>query len=191
MVSSGEEQRIRTLFHELKLADEQITPRFLEARHPEQDRLEPGFPQERINSAPVRVSRALRFATALLVACGILFSVVLFFRHGQNQQPPNNSVATGAAGTPTGTAANPPPKNVAAQGDRSQVHRSRVPKPAVRLESAALLRLRIRRDAIAISRWQSPTAGFLHSPGDELLRSLPLLNQASREMEVFLPSRLN
>ena len=45
------------------------------------------------------------------------------------------------------------------------------------------------RDAKAIQSWQSPTATLMDSPSDELLKSLPQLNQTVDELKSFLPSR--
>jgi len=47
------------------------------------------------------------------------------------------------------------------------------------------------RNAVAISSWQSPTTALLRSPGDEVLTSLPQLNQSANELKSFLPSRSN
>ncbi|MGH9969254.1 MAG: hypothetical protein ACREBG_15840 [Pyrinomonadaceae bacterium] len=46
-------------------------------------------------------------------------------------------------------------------------------------------------EASFVSDWQSPTRAFLRSPGDELLRSVPQLNQSSLELGSFLNSGLN
>jgi hypothetical protein len=45
------------------------------------------------------------------------------------------------------------------------------------------------RDAKAIESWQSPTAALLDSSSDELLKSLPQLNQSVDELKSFLPNQ--
>jgi len=47
------------------------------------------------------------------------------------------------------------------------------------------------RDAKAIESWQSPTATLLDSSSDELLKSLPQLNQTVDELKSFLPVQLS
>ena len=44
------------------------------------------------------------------------------------------------------------------------------------------------REAKAISTWQSPTSALLKSQNDELLKSLPQLNQSADDLKSFLPN---
>jgi len=46
-------------------------------------------------------------------------------------------------------------------------------------------------DAKAIESWQSPTATLLDSSSDELLKSLPQLNQTVDELNHFYPAVLS
>jgi len=48
---------------------------------------------------------------------------------------------------------------------------------------------RATREAKTIASWQSPTATLLDSQSDELLKSLPQLNQTVDELKSFLPSQ--
>jgi hypothetical protein len=44
-------------------------------------------------------------------------------------------------------------------------------------------------DAKTVASWRSPTATLLDSQSDELLKSLPRLNQTVEELNSFLPSQ--
>jgi len=43
-------------------------------------------------------------------------------------------------------------------------------------------------DAVALSTWKSPTAIFMESPSGSEINSLPQLNQAAKELQLFLPN---
>ena len=43
-------------------------------------------------------------------------------------------------------------------------------------------------DAVALSTWKSPTAIFMESPSGSEINSLPQLNQAAKELQLFLPT---
>ena len=43
-------------------------------------------------------------------------------------------------------------------------------------------------DAVALSTWKSPTAIFMESPSGFEINSLPQLNQAAKELQLFLPT---
>jgi len=43
-------------------------------------------------------------------------------------------------------------------------------------------------DALALSTWKSPTAIFMESPSGSEINSLPQLNQAAKELQLFLPN---
>jgi len=68
--------------------------------------------------------------------------------------------------------------------------RSRALKLAARRQAVLMAANRkAARDAKAIESWQSPTATLLDSSSDELLKSLPQLNQTVEELKSFLPSQ--
>jgi len=66
--------------------------------------------------------------------------------------------------------------------------RSRAVKLAARRQAVLMAaNKKAARDAKAIESWQSPTATLLDSSSDELLKSLPQLNQSVDELKSFLP----
>ena len=183
MVSSGEEKRIQTLFHELRLEDEQTAPRFTEL-----------LVREQFRNARTRTSLNFRFATAILVACFALLSLALLSRHWSHSQPSRTLLAGGPAeSAPSRAKVTDDPRAIPLSASEHEHHlrKSRAARFAARKYTARLLGQPITRNAIAISHWQSPTAGLLHSQSDHLFKSLPQLNQTLRELESFLPNRLN
>ena len=183
MASSGEEKRIRTLFHELRLADERAAPQFAEV-----------LGRNQISSKRMRTSLNLRLALAVLLACFALLSLALLSKRWQRSEQSRIPLAGGVANPPStqvGIAMDRQPNPPSAPEPKHRVRQSRVAQFAARKETSRFKRSPIIRDVMAISRWQSPTAGLLHSQSEELLRSLPQLNQTVREMESFLPNGLN
>jgi hypothetical protein len=43
---------------------------------------------------------------------------------------------------------------------------------------------------VAISNWQSPTITLMESPSDDVLTSLPQLDQSATELKTFLPGTI-
>lgn len=180
MELNGEEKAIRALFREMKLEDERATPTFAGEwkRRPSRPR------------APLSFGRVV-FAIAV---CLILVSTLLLRRQFFGPPPLRHEFT----------------KQLKMDGrpDQEQISRrdrvSQVNKEARKLKNRAERRRRLNRnarlasslrwrrgEASFVSDWQSPTGAFLRSPGDELLRSLPQLNQSSLELASFLNSRLN
>lgn len=184
MELNGEEKTIRALFREMKLEDERATPAF--AREWKRRPSRPG--------APLSLGRVL-FAVALV--CLILGSTLLLRRHFFGTPPLRHEFTKQLE-----MDGRPDQEQVARRDEVSQVN-----KEARKLKSRAARRRRLdgasrnarlasslrwrRGEASFVSDWQSPTGAFLRSPGDELLRSLPQLNQSSLDLGSFLNSRLN
>ena len=175
----GEEKRIQALFSELRLADEQTTPSFAGMWN-------------RAQWKKIRPQRALNLpfvaATALLVCA--LVSLAWWAKHRQRNP---DVVATAPRGPATGPVKigieneevnlrEPGPK-----GDRPGA-KSRALKFVARREALRVAaNRRAAREAKTIASWQSPTAKLLNSQSDELLKSLPQLNQTVDELKSFLP----
>lgn len=183
MTSTGEERRIRALFHELRLEDERAAPQFAEI-----------FGRHQTRRTRLRTSLNLRHALAVLLACFALLALDLLAQHRQRSRQPGTPVARGVAkpaSTEVGISRDRQQSPVSTREPKHRVRHSRVVQYAARQEPARMKRSPITRDLMPISRWQSPTAGLLHSQNEELLRSLPQLNQTVRKMESFLPNGLN
>jgi hypothetical protein len=181
----GEQKRIRELFSELRLADEQLAPRFAAVWN-------------RAQARPVAPARGFNFSfvvVAALLICALV-SLALWSKYSrQNAQ----QVVTAAMKTPIAVPLDitRPPVNVslAPAIDLSQSgRRSARTNPLARLRRLAAERnalvlaanLKATREATSISSWQSPTTAFLKSQNDELLKSLPQLNESAVELKSFL-----
>ena len=176
----GEEKKIQALFSQLRHDDEQTVPSFAAT-------------WSRAQSKTYRPRRAFNLsfvaATALLVCA--LVSLALWSR----QWPQNHSASI--ASVPVAPTSVPvrvniersettPPQPV----QKTSSPRSRALKLATRREALlAAANRKATHEAQAIASWQSPTASLLDSPSDELLKSLPQLNQTVDELKSFLPSK--
>jgi hypothetical protein len=172
-----EEKRIQALFSDLRSADTQIAPRFATT-------------WSRALEAPRRM-RAFNLtfvaATALLVCA--LVSLAVWSKYSRRTEQP---VVKVLAPNPTPTL----PLVVKAGGSEeiSKPESDPVKKRSRAIRLAAqrkLLAAKLTREAKAITSWQSPTSALLSSPGDEVLSSLPQLNQSASDLRSFLPSRSN
>ena len=199
MESVGNEKKIQALFRELKLADELVAPEFISvwnrarATRPESRRI-------------FKLSLAL--AMVVVVALG---SVLLWSQNWQRRQQPGSSVATarattGATANSTSSSTSSPTRASIATLRPTQLvvdKRVRVKSiPARRLAAIPAVKSRVAvrhqtelnagnaavQEAVAISSWQSPTAMLMQSPADDVLTSLPQLDQSLTELKTFLPN---
>jgi hypothetical protein len=185
----GEEKRIHALFSEARLADEQTTPSFAGVWN-------------RAQAKTIRTHRAFNLsfvaATALLVCA--LVSLAWWASYSQRS---HQVAVTVPPITNSGAITYGGPKNVEQPGQyvkepgsnsvmpRRFTDKSRALKLAAARRQAVLVAAnrKAASDAKAIESWQSPTATLLDSSSDELLKSLPQLNQTTDELKSFLPSR--
>jgi hypothetical protein len=179
MVLAGNEKKIQALFHEIKVADEMIAP---------------GFPGvwNRVQARSTEPSRAFKITFAVATAVFVL-TLCTFMLWLQNRQQPNPataiiSIAPDSTPIPVLAAPGPTQPGVVEAPVRTKPnHRDR--------------RLRVRRQADinalnaasvtagSISDWQSPTAMLMQSPADDVLTSLPQLDQSRTELKTFLPNK--
>jgi hypothetical protein len=182
----GEEKRIPALFSEARLADEQTAPSFAGVWNRAQSK----------TRSPRAFNLAFVAATALLVCA--LVSLAWWAR--QSGRTPD---VVAKAPTATMTA----PVSVSADSSKLPDHpkvdatkplvrratfspRVRVIKQTVTHEALVVAANReATSEADAIASWKSPTATLLDSTSNELLKSLPQLNQTADELKAFLPSQ--
>ena len=178
----GAEKRIQTLFRELRLADEQLTPRFDTVWNRAQSR----------SFAP-RGTFNFSFAAATALLICALAGIVWVSRQWQR------SLESGSADVPAvaiSTDSVPVNKtvNVVAPSDSNQRSdsQSRLMRLLARRRAQALAVRRAEiRNAAAISSWQSPTTALMRSPVDQVLTSLPQLHESVDALKSFLPNRSN
>jgi hypothetical protein len=179
MELAGEQKRIQALFSELRLAEEQIVPRFATVWN-------------RAQARTLRPARAFNLsfvaATALLVCA--LVSLAVWSKYSQRNAP------AAVAGTVTASglvkAANGTPVAPALSDHKPNQNNSMSRARRLSAQRRALMlaiNRRAARDAKVISSWESPTASLLKSQNDELLKSIPQLNENADELKSFLPNK--
>jgi len=183
----GEEKKIRTLFSELRLADEQTAPSF-------------SATWNRAQARALRPRRAFKLsfaaATALLICA--LVSLAWWSTRWQRTQQPNVIAVTPSGVVPDLKPSEVVPKESSAPSGRESkkpvtAERRFEVSPRLRAERLAARReanlvAAAKKQATAISSWQSPTATLLSSPNDDLLKSLPQLNESTKDLKSFLPN---
>jgi hypothetical protein len=182
MALSGEERRIRASFLELRLEDELVMPRFAAV-----------WNRAHFKSARRKTAVDFRMAVAVVIVCFALLSLALLSRPWQRNPRSIDAVASGAVKPDAGPSQIKRNQELAQRvGLMPVVRKPRRVGFTPRSQTAKLALTRSStRDAIALSRWRSPTATLLRSPGDEVLRTLPQLNRTLHEMEAFLPNGTN
>jgi len=179
MELAGEQNRIQALFSELRLADEQTVPRFAAVWN-------------RAQARTVRPARAFNLsfvaATALLICA--LVSLALWSKYSQPNAPAAVAGTINAAGlvkATKGTTVIPATAETKSSHNNSisRARRLAAQKRAVMLA----INRRAARDAKVISSWESPTSALLKSQNDELLKSIPQLNENADELKSFLPNK--
>jgi hypothetical protein len=177
----GDEKRIRALFSNVRLADEKSAPSFSGVWNRAQ--LKPIGPARAFN---------LSFVAAGVVLACVLVSIAWWSSHRPQSQDPAIANVPSIA-SPIAQVVEP-----ANNSEPQKVTQRRLSGRSLALKLAArrhaLLVAAVKktlRDAKAIESWQSPTVKLLSSPSDELLKTLPQLNQTAEELKSFLRDQLN
>ncbi|HEX3281396.1 MAG TPA: hypothetical protein VHR36_09215 [Pyrinomonadaceae bacterium] len=184
MELAGNEQRIQTLFRELRFADECIAPEFGEMWRRAQA----------TSPARLRVHK-LAFALSLPLAVIALGSLALWSRNSYRLQTiaPIVVSVSGHHGSPHLL-----PSVEAASTSLVIAQSHYKPGRANRTTRKLVVRHRsdngvpdaTAREIVAISTWKSPTAILLQSPADDMLTTLPQLDLSARNLKTFLPDTL-
>jgi hypothetical protein len=179
----GEEKRIQTLFRELRLEDEHVTPRFQIAWNRAQSR----------SFAPRRTLKLSFVAATALLICALV-SLVWLSRRWERSEPnsvvavvPNSAIDS----TPSGGNRRATVVTTSGTDHRSDSNSRLIKLLAHRRAEALAVRRAEIRNAAAISSWQSPTTALMSSPVEQVLTSLPQLNESVNALNSFLPSRSN
>lgn len=187
MESVGEEKKMQTLFSELRCWDEQTVPAFS------------GI-WSRAQARTLKPRRAfnLSFAIATALLIFALASLALWSRRWDRPAPPARVVATVPPVKSTSAEASALNRESAAvNGVKSAIKparyfsnelRARLRAARMADQHEASLTIAAKKQATAISSWQSPTAVLLNSSNDNLLKSLPKLNESTDELKSFLPA---
>ena len=172
-----EENEIRRLFRELKREDERLAPPFARDWNAALSRTDEGR----------TTRRALRLCAATAVTLVALGGLALIALRMSERRPIPNA-AQGPVAAPVQTQ----PPSVASVGalpspvEKSGAWRNRGAKPDSKIGSPRGLSKNIRRrtpprpqaEVALISRWRSPTEFLLNTPGEQLLRTVPRLDDS-------------
>src|SRR5437870_8623499 len=172
----GEEKRIQALFSELRFEDESFITPFATV-----------WNRANLRTSTRRGQFRLSFVSVMaLIACVALFSflVIRSWRSSQNPVPEVKSNATAPDGRIRIT--NDPEPKVVVKQDAYQRPNSAKLLSRRHAQLVAATR-KAAREAAALSKWQSPTSALLRSPSDEVLTSLPQLDESANELKLFLP----
>jgi hypothetical protein len=158
----GDEKRIQALFRELRLENQQVVPGFEKVWNCARA---PGSERRRVASTSL-----VALTSALVV---MTLSMSLFWSTDRSPEIPKQDVV-GMRPVAIPTSVN----SLEPSG-----HRKLTPRKKTQLAAKPII-----RDAIALSTWKSPTAIFMESPTGSEINSLPQLNQAAKELQLFLPN---
>ena len=194
MELSGDEKRIQALFSELRVADERIAPRF-------------NAFMNRTESALIRAPRG--FNLSLAWAAVLIFAIAALAWWGAARFLQTTSSSVVATTPSTANAGSPAvvrepsdetdpvrPGNTGSNSGSKFSSKNRSQLLARRLTARRRAEMlaankKVLEDASAISKWASPTVSLLSSSSDEVLTSLPQLNQNANQLKSFLPSSSN
>jgi hypothetical protein len=176
---AGDENRIRALFSELSVEDQNCAPRF-ERLWRQAERSGQAQPRHFGSTAAVIILTAFIVVAAFALAVWS-WSVVSINAPDQNAV---NVVPRPRVTEPSPLPAVRPSDNPAplAIRRRSHARRQRSFVKDRTTEASAI-------EAAMLSRWQSPTSILLASPTAVVLNSLPQVNESAEELKQFLPRK--
>ena len=176
----GDDKRLRALYSETRLVDEQVSPSFSATWHRAQSR-----------AKQPRRTFTFAFASALALVIFAAATFAIWSKYSPRPQPYSAFATVAAANlqplpNKSGTEATLPALLV------NHPVRSRANKLAAQRQQLLAAETRkAEKEAKEIASWQSPTASLLSSSSDDLFKSLPQLNENANGMKSFLPNRSN
>jgi hypothetical protein len=176
MALAGDEKKIRALFSELAIEDQNCAPRFESLWNKAQNRASTG-------AAPIRRFRTSA-AVITFVAVSFVAAVVLAvwsWSAKPTMPTPQNAVNIAPRIAPTPTAAAPEANNHATSASQPRSHRRSRKNIEKRRNAEWATAVEM------ISRWQSPTNILMNSPTEVGFNSLPQLNESAEALKQFLP----
>jgi hypothetical protein len=157
----GDEKRIQALFLELRLEDQQVVPGF--------ERLWNCARASRSERRRVANRSLVAFTSALVV---VTASTLLFWSTDRSSGIPKQDVVGMI----------PVAIPISVNSSKPSGHRKLAGRKKTQLASKPII-----REAVALSTWKSPTAILMESAAGSEINSLPQLNQAAKELQLFLP----
>src|SRR5262245_21527018 len=169
MEHDQEERTIRELFQQLRHDDESGAPPFPGSLTPAQSRHERGARLRLVWPATAAIVVALLLGGAWLILSG------------QNKKTPDPANVTNSDRAPAPRVEAPPPDpkpssigGLTVEPDRQ--HRKQ-------------MRAQVRPETLLLSQWRSPTESLMRLPGEQLLKTIPRLNESLIEIKLVAPTQ--
>ena len=178
MELAGDEKRIQALFRELKLEDERVAPEFIRV-----------WSRAQALKQKPRATLKSSFAVAVILVVVTLFALAFWSRKWQGGKQQSSGLASGPAtpgSEPPLSAMTREPKSLLLDRARDRIKINRPARKIPRRQIEIVSRNAARRDAVALSTWQSPTATFMQSPVDDMWTSAPQFDRSVSEFKSFL-----
>ena len=178
----GDDKKLRALYSETRLVDEQVAPSFSAAWHRAQSRAK----------QPRRVLN-LAFASVLALVIVAVATFAIWSKYSPRAETYSAFAIPTAANIVIASKSNPEAASPAIDVKYPSLSRkSRANKLAAQRQQLMVAENRkAEKAAKEIASWQSPTGSLLSSSSDSLFKSLPQLNENANEMKSFLPNRSN
>ena len=161
MKLAGDEKRIQALFRELRLEYQQVVPGF--------ERVWNCARASRSERRRVVSTSFVALTSALVV---VTVSTLLFWSTDRSPEIEKHDVV--------GTI--PVAIPISVNSSKSSGHRKLAGRKKIQPAAKPII-----RNAVALSTWKSPTAILMESPAGSEINSLPQLDQAAKELQLFLP----
>jgi hypothetical protein len=171
MKQDQEERTIRELFQQLRRDDESGAPSFVDSLAPA------SFRHERDS----RLRLGWQVAGAIVVAL-LLGGAWLIFSGRDTKTPAHsNAVNSNSAPAPRDESPlpNPTPSPIGGKTIKPD-HQHRQQRRAQR-----------RPETLLLSQWRSPTEFLMRAPGEQLLKTIPRLNESLIEIKLVAPTQQN
>lgn len=169
---NGAEKRIRELFREMRQEDERVAPPFVK-----------DWEIARSQTGKLRHHyHIFRFAAAAGLLCAATLTAFILLRENPKHRIQSVAVV-------------PEPLSVSDLAAKQPAHPDSAPVSPIKKSSKPARRThasgRSARTGFPISTWQSPTASLLSSVSQEILKTVPRLDESLPEMRSAVPNRLN
>jgi hypothetical protein len=169
MGQDQEERTIRELFQQLRRDDESCAPSFLGSLIPAQSRHERGARLRLVWPATAAIVVALSLGGAWLILSG------------RDTKTPDPANVVNSDGAPAPHVEAPPPDPKPSSIGWLTVKPGR--------QHRKQRRARVLPETLLLSHWRSPTESLMRTPGEQLLKTIPRLNESIIEVKLIAPTQ--
>ena len=169
MKQDQEERTIRELFRQLRRNDESGAPSFVDSLAPASSRYERGS----------RLRLGWQVAVAIVVALLLGGAWLIFSRRDTKTPGQANTVNSNIAPAPRAESPPPNPTTSSIEGPTIKPDR----------QHQKQRRSQLRPETLLLSQWRSPTESLMRAPGEQLLKTIPRLNESLIEIKLIEPTQ--